>query len=147
MAYLVDTNIFLRLANRDDGQRGIALNALILLRRRNENLHYTTQVLSEFWNVCTRPASARGGLGLSVGQTENKVRLIERYFQLLPDGLDTHLEWRRLVASHSVIGVQVYDARLVASMTVHGIQRMLTFNKGDFNRFTMIMALSPPEII
>jgi predicted nucleic acid-binding protein len=34
-----------------------------------------------------------------------------------------------------VIGNQVYDVRLVAAMTVHGIGRILTFNAGDFARY------------
>src|SRR5262252_7654055 len=128
MPYLFDTNIFVRLANQSDQQRPVALDALRILRARNEYLSYTPQVLNEFWNICTRPASARGGLGLSVVQTERKARLLEKYFQLLPDSLATHQEWRRLVAAHSVMGVQVYDAKLAASMIVHGIQQILTFN-------------------
>lgn len=76
MAYLIDTNIFIRLASRNDPQRPICLDALRELRSRNEELCYTPQVVIEFWNVCTRPATARGGLDLSVDQTERKVRLI-----------------------------------------------------------------------
>src|SRR6185503_141903 len=101
MAYLFDTNLFLRLARRNDPQRQLALEALQKLRSRNEVLCFTPQVLSEFWNVCTRPASARGGLGLSPIQTERKARLIERHFRLLPDNLATFQEWRRLVVMHS----------------------------------------------
>ena len=37
--------------------------------------------------------------------------------------------------THGVIGSRVYDARLVAAMTVHGVGRMLTFNAGDFVRY------------
>jgi len=32
-------------------------------------------------------------------------------------------------------GSQVYDARLVASMTVYGVGRILTFNARDFVRY------------
>lgn len=106
MAYLFDTNIFLRLARRNDPQRQIVLEATQKLRTRNVVLCFTPRVLSEFWNVCTRPASARGGLGLSTSETERKARLIERYFRLLPDSLVTFQEWRRLVVAHSVMGVE-----------------------------------------
>jgi hypothetical protein len=37
--------------------------------------------------------------------------------------------------THGVIGSQVYDARLVAAMTVHGVGRILTFNAADFSRY------------
>lgn len=72
MAYLFDTNVFLRLALRNDPQRQVALEALRILRLRNEVLSITPQVLSEFWSVATRPASARGGLGLSPVETERR---------------------------------------------------------------------------
>lgn len=114
MAYLFDTNLFLRLALRNDPQRQLALEALRRLRSRSEVVCFTPQVLSEFWNVCTRSASARGGLALSLTQTEQKVRLIERRFLLLADSLATFHEWRRLVVTYSVMGVEVHDAKLVA---------------------------------
>ena len=61
------------------------------------------------------------GLGLSLDQTELKARVIERYFVPLPDSLATFQEWRRLVVNHSVTGVAVHDAKLVASMNVYGL--------------------------
>lgn len=147
MAYLCDTNIFLRLAKKNDPARQVVLDALRELRVRKEELCYTSQVLGEFWNVCTRPASARGGLGLSCAETERKARLIERHFHFLPDSLLTHQEWRRLIVAHSVVGVQVHDARLVASMNAHRITHLLTFNGDDFQRFQGIMIINPAEFV
>jgi len=146
MPYVLDTNVFVRLSNHNDAQREVAINAVRILRERNEDLYYTPQILSEFWNVCTRPTSARGGLGLTTEQTERKARLIEKYCQLLPDSLATHQNWRRLVSAHSVMGVQVYDARLAASMNTYGIQQILTFNTEDFSRFAAITAIHPKDI-
>jgi predicted nucleic acid-binding protein len=34
-----------------------------------------------------------------------------------------------------VLGTQLYDARLVAAMLAHGIDRILTFNVADFSRY------------
>src|SRR5262245_39878651 len=127
MAYLIDTNIFLRAAKRNDSSRQLTLNALQKLREKNETLCYTTQVLVEFWNVCTRPSTARGGLGLSCQTTERKIRIIEKWFHLLLESLATHQEWRRLVLAHSVQGVQVHDTMLVAVMQVYNVSHLLTF--------------------
>ena len=60
---------------------------------------------------------------------------IERVFTLLPDHPAIYDHWKRLVATHGVIGNQVYDARLVAAMMAHGVGRILTFNGGDFIRY------------
>jgi predicted nucleic acid-binding protein len=119
----------------------------MLLLARGEELCYTPQILAEFWNVATRPAAARGGLGLSVIMTERKARIIERHFRLLPDSLAVHQEWRRLIVAYSIQGVQVYDARLIASMNTHGVSRIITFNKDDFTRFAGISVLTPAEVI
>jgi predicted nucleic acid-binding protein len=42
--------------------------------------------------------------------------------------------------------VQVHDARLAASMMVHGVRRILTFNARDFTRFTAIEAVDPAQL-
>ena len=146
MAYLVDTNVFLRLVPNNDPNRAIVLNALQKLRLSNEQLSYTTQVLAEFLTVCTRPATSRGGYGLSSERAERKLRLIERYCRLLPDSEATHQEWRRLVVAYSVKGVEVHDARLVASMIVHGVDHLLTFDTSDFKRYREITAISPADL-
>lgn len=147
MAWMIDTNVFLRIARRNDPDRQIALDAIQFLRANNEILCYTTQVLVEFWNVCTRPTTARGGLGLALQTTERKTRLIEKRFHLLTESGATHQEWRRLVSAHFVQGVQVHDAMLVAVMNVHGVKHLLTYNDNDFKRYLGISVLSPVDVI
>jgi len=44
----------------------------------------THQNIAEFWNVATRPASARGGFGLDPGVVEKQVATIEKLGQLVP---------------------------------------------------------------
>lgn len=145
-SYLIDTNIFLRLVPDSDPDRLVVLSALGCLRARQEQLFYTTQILAEFWAVCTRPTTARGGYGLSPARTERKARMIERFCELLTENLATHQEWRQLVVDYAVQGAVIHDARLVAVMKVHGISNLLTFNKDDFKRFQGITALTPSEI-
>lgn len=146
MAHLFDSNCFLRLAEPNSLHRATVLAALKKLRGANETGYYTPQVLAEFWNVRTRPANARGGLGLTVEQTERKVKLIEKYFRLLPDNLATFLEWRRLVSDFQVKGVQVHDAKIVASVFTHKIPYLVTFNEKDFRRFPMINIVHPNDV-
>lgn len=97
--YLFDTNIFLRLAEKNSPERPIILNAIRKIRANNKTICYTPQILAEFWNVCTRPATSRGGFGLSIEQTERKVNLIQKYFEILPDTFQTFSEWREIVST------------------------------------------------
>ena len=54
-------------------------------------------------------------------------------------------EWRKLLVQHEVKGIQVHDARLVAGMKIHGIDRILTYNQGDFKRYAGITAIHPKD--
>jgi predicted nucleic acid-binding protein len=146
MAYLIDTNCFLRLAETNAPNRNSVLNALKKLHSSGEVLCYSPQVIAEFWNVATRPSSARGGLGLAVEGTERKVQLIEKHCRLLPDSLATFIEWRRLVSDLKIAGVQVHDARLVASMIVHRVSHLLSLNDRDFLRYSSIKVVNPADI-
>ena len=146
MPFIFDSNIYLRLAQKASPQRQIVLEAVRKLRANNEVIYYTPQVLAEFWNVCTRPETARGGLELSIEQTERKVNLLEKHFRLLPDNLTTFNVWRRLVFDYKILGVQVHDAKFVASMIAHNVNNLVTFNEKDFQRFPMINVINPKDI-
>ena len=72
---------------------------------------------------------------------------IERLLTLLPDIPAIHPAWKQLVSDHGVRGVKVYDARLVALMTVYAVDQVLTFNAADFARYDNITALSPTAVL
>ncbi|MBI3682133.1 MAG: PIN domain-containing protein [Acidobacteria bacterium] len=113
---------------------------------RGESLCFASQNLVEFRNVCTRPIS-KNGLGLTLAQTNERATLVESRFRLLPDNERVHAEWRRLVVAHSVAGVQVHDARLVAAMMAHGVPQLLTLNDRDFARYADISAVHPRDVV
>jgi predicted nucleic acid-binding protein len=145
MVVLVDTGILLRLLDRADPQHPDIRAALRRLRSQGDTLVVATQNIAEFWNVCTRPPSARGGYGLSVQETERRVRVLERIFHVLPDTHGSYPIWKQLATSHAVQGVQVHDARLVALMSAHGVIRILTLNTSDFQRGTRVLWRSLPN--
>lgn len=140
--YLIDSNILIRWVQQDDPDYQVVESALSALARQKEILCYTTQNLAEFWNACTRPAD-RNGYGLSPQETNRRAKLFEGKLRLLPDGLPVHQEWRKLLLTYNVSGTQVHDARLVASMLVYGVKKILTFNDKDFARYKPIEAIHP----
>jgi predicted nucleic acid-binding protein len=146
MSYLLDTNILLRFLLRNDPAYEKIRQAVRLLKMRREQLFTTAQNITEFWNVCTRPTTARGGLGLSVEATEHRVRLLERHFHLLLDTPAIYAQWKTLVRTHSVSGVEVHDARLIAAMKMHGITHLLTLNVKDFSRYQGVKVVAPEDI-
>ena len=71
---------------------------------------------------------------------------LERFLSVLPDSPAVYGEWKRLVVKHAVLGSKVHDAKLVATMNVHGIQKILTFNTGDFRRYD-VDAVHPISLV
>lgn len=152
MAYLLDTNILLRSADPAHPMNAEAVASVAALLAAGETVHIVPQNISEFWNVCTRPLD-KNGLGLTPAQTDAEVTRLESVLNLMLDEPQIYQEWRKqewrkLVVKHSVLGVQVHDARLVAAMKTHGMSHILTFNDTDFRRYQPdITVMTPAEVI
>ena len=144
-ACLLDSNILLRISKSNDPQHAAIRQALHVLVGQGVRLCYTSQTLGELWNASTRPLD-KNGFGLSIVETDRIARVIERDFELLPDSREVHDRWRSLLVDHNIQGVQVHDARLAASMYVHGVGQLLTINVRDFRRFEGLRILHPSEL-
>jgi predicted nucleic acid-binding protein len=68
-------------------------------------------------------------------------------FSVLDDLPAVFQLWQQLVVQHLVRGKNAHDARLVAAMLVHGIDRLLTFNNADFARYQQIIVISPQDVV
>lgn len=95
MPVLVDTGILLRIFVNADPHCGSIREALRRLRRQNNGLFTTIQNIAEFVNVSTRPATARGGYGLSMKTVEARVAFIERIGRRLTENDETYQRWKR----------------------------------------------------
>jgi predicted nucleic acid-binding protein len=129
-------------------ESAIARTAIEQLQKDGHELLVSAQNQAEFWNVATRPKS-NNGYGLTIQQTNSYLGLIEQAFPLITETEDSHHHWRKLVMDFNVLGVKVHDARLVAVMLEHGVERILTFNDEDFRRYEPagITAVHPQAII
>jgi len=143
--YLVDSNVLLRWVKPNHRDYPLIVSATDAILQHDGVLCYTSQNVGEFWNACTRPVD-RNGYGLSPQETDRLAKTFEEKLRLLPDSPAVHEEWRRLLVTHSVSGVQVHDARLVAAMRVYAVERILTFNDKDFARYTAVEAVHPQSV-
>jgi len=141
MSILADTNVLLRRTQPDHPSHTLAVESIARLLAAGEPVYFTLQNISEFWNVATRPV-ANNGMGFSVVLALAEVEKIERFLTVLPDSPAVYAGWKRLVVQHGVLGSKVHDAKLVATMNLHGIRRILTFNTDDFARYD-IEAIHP----
>lgn len=146
MRVLIDTNILLRSAQPNHPLCAQATRAVSKVIRQKDAVFFCPETIAEFWNVATRPAD-QNGLGLSHEEALQEVDSIEKLLTLLPDIPAIYAAWKEIVRDHKVQGVKVYDARLVATMNVYGVETVLTFNAGDFKRYGNITALHPSSIL
>jgi predicted nucleic acid-binding protein len=90
--------------------------------------------------------SAVYSLGFSIQEAHEEVKRFSTILPLLPDTDRIYPEWFYLIVLHEVSGVKVYDARLIAAMSVHGVTRLLTFNADDFARYVNIEVFLPKNM-
>jgi predicted nucleic acid-binding protein len=147
MFVLADSGILIRLYETSDPLHAVVRLAVDTLEARGDELVAAHQNFAEFWNVCTRPTTARGGLGLSLPATEGRLARAEGRFGRLAELRNVYANWRQLLVTHGVRGKQVHDARLVAIMQAHGIAHILTLNVADFTRYPGITVLDPAQIV
>ncbi|MFN7850540.1 type II toxin-antitoxin system VapC family toxin [Anabaena sp. AL09] len=146
MKYLVDTNILLRLVQKNSPMHLDTQRAILTLKKQGEFLCIIPQNIIEFWAVATRPLD-KNGLGLSITQAEEESEKLKKIFILQLDTPQIFTEWESLVIKYQVMGKQVHDARLAAAMIAHNITHLLTFNVEDFKRFSDIVVVDPRSIV
>ena len=143
--YLIDTNVLLRSVMHTSERSSAAVGAIAALLGRYEEVLLAPQVLMEFWSVATRPITVNG-LGWPVEMVCGEINKLLDQFPLLPETSAVFDEWLRLVTVNRVVGKQVHDTRLIAIVNMHHVDRLLTFNTGDFKVYGQI-AVSPNEIV
>lgn len=146
MDCLVDTNIILRSADRLHPASAQARKAMKILFRQGNRLCVARQTLLESWVVATRPRDANG-FGYSPQFAAEGLSQVKRLFHLLTDTDDIFGEWEKLVLAHKVAGRTAFDTRLVATMNIHRITSILTFNTDDFKRYSGIQVLHPDQVV
>lgn len=142
--YLVDTNVLLRFVDTSNQDHKAAQNVVLFVQQQGQKLCISSQNCVEFWNVMTRP-KVNNGFGFSTSHAEQALEQVERLFTVITESAATYRQWRKLVIQYGVSGVQVHDARLVATMLVLRLRYILTFNSKDFVRYNPsgIIAIDP----
>jgi predicted nucleic acid-binding protein len=122
-----------------------AIQSVAKLLALDTPVYFTPQNIAEFWNVATRPAESNG-IALPRDIILAELAAIEELLTLFPDSPGIDPEWKRIVADYKVMGVKVFDARLVAVMNVYGVRSILTYNTADFTRYTGLTIFHPSDV-
>ncbi|MDR3690784.1 MAG: PIN domain-containing protein [Fimbriimonas sp.] len=143
---LIDTNVLLRMIEPGHPSQKLAVDAQIALRVAGHQPCIVDQNLIEFRAVVTRPF-ASNGLGMTQQQANFELQGLKSLYELLSDTPAVFVQWEQLVNKYISEGKQNHDARIVAAMIVHEVPSVLTFNEGDFKRYTEIEVFSPKDVL
>ena len=146
MLYLVDTSVLIRAVHARDPSCASARHAMAALAEAEHRLCVLPQNLAEFWFVCTRPVSSNG-LGYSYARTNRYVGRFEPYLDMFFETPAVVAQWRTLLEEMRMVGRQIFDARLAAAATVHGFERILTFDVDHFRRYSGIEIVHPADVL
>lgn len=129
----VDTNVLVYATQISSPHRDAARTALQDHSKGGARLCLSRQILREYLAVVTRPQLFANPMTMLEALAD-----IERFaatFDILEDGPEVGALLDELCRSVAVAGRQVHDANIVATMLAHGETRLLTANRGDFQRF------------
>ena len=84
MSILADTIILPRRTQPGHQHHAAAVESVGSLLDVGQPVYFNLQIISEFWNVATRPVASHG-LGFSVPLTQTEVAESERFLTLLPE--------------------------------------------------------------
>ena len=147
MDVLLDTNILARCIEPAHPHHKLANDAIAALVQRGDRLCLVSQIMYEYFVVCTRPQQANGGLGMSNPDGVAEIKRVQNLFELLPDPPNLFPVWLQLIEQHAVIGKHAHDARIVGALSAGRVPAILTFNARDFRRYPGITVLEPAQVV
>lgn len=138
----LDTNVLVAATDRLRAAHHSAVEVLDGWRANGATLYVSGQVLREYLVVVTRPVSANG-LGLDPSDAVDNLRVFRS--RVSPVDENTAVQDRLLMLLDQIPGrgKQIHDANLVATMLVHGLDKLVTANPGDFARYRDVIAVLP----
>ncbi|MEA2753777.1 MAG: hypothetical protein QOJ54_66 [Aliidongia sp.] len=135
----LDTNVLIYAGRPESVQHDAALAALKRLEMEGCSFWISSQVLREYLAVVTRPQSMIPALPMAEAIAD--VRRFMDLFDIAEDRPTILDRLLRIVTAYPTAGKQSHDAHLVATMVDYGINRLLTFNRRDFERFASFIRL------
>jgi predicted nucleic acid-binding protein len=111
-----------------------------LLAQKSE-IWISRQVLREYLVTMTRPAIVSGSITLE--EVLKNVSIFMAAYQVADETSEVTVRLVSLLQQVSVLGSQIYDANIVATMKAYNISRLLTHNTVDFIRYNAFVTVLP----
>lgn len=133
MKVLIDTNIFVNAFIAEAAQHAAARKKLRELRDSAADLWISPQIVREFISACTRLALINGRP--TRAEVLSYVGALIKDCSFAVEDENVSRELMLLAERHPVSGKQIHDLNLVATMSVYGLDVLLTDNLDDLRRY------------
>ncbi len=148
----VDSNVLLHHAYRDIGSEAPEINwmkhetcraQLHRFQQENTRLWINGQVLREFWRAASLFQTK--GERLSPEEIMQTLRRFMDVIRVVDETEAVREQLLTLVQEHSVRGLAVHDANIVATMLAHGIDTLYARDSG-FDRYREHIIIITPQV-
>ncbi|MEW6492604.1 MAG: PIN domain-containing protein [Cyanobacteriota bacterium] len=137
----LDTNVLIYANVATAPLHQTAVEAIQQLYEANIDLWISRQVLREFIATLTRPQTFVTAQPVEI--VVARVQFFEQQFLMAEDGPQVTTKLLELLQQIPTGGRQVHDANIVATMLTAGVNRLLTHNTKDFERFAEFITILP----
>jgi predicted nucleic acid-binding protein len=135
-ACVVDTNVLVYSTVSGNPWHQQARQWLSAIQNAGVRLCVTTQILREYLVILTRGAVFENSF--EVDQVLAQIEAFLPSFAVLDEPVEVANLLRGLVRRHQIRGKRIHDANIVAVMLAHGVHRLATYNRADFDQFNEI---------
>jgi len=136
---LIDANVLVYAMDADAPQH--AASRALLQAAHDTTLFVTSQVLCEFYSIVTNPR--RVPKPRSSEEAILAISSLLTVLHILPIPARAVESWLDLLRRHPVIGGDIFDLQIVATMQANDVQRIYTFNTSDFDVFPELAVVTP----
>lgn len=140
---VLDANVLAYALNVDAPQHEASLALLEAASDPAVTLYVTSQILCELYSIITNPRRVAAPTSAADALSFISDVLDLPGLQVLPTPARAVAGWMALLRRRPVTGGAVFDLQIVATMQANGIDRIYTFNTGDFDVFPELAVLTP----
>jgi predicted nucleic acid-binding protein len=138
---IVDANILVYAFDADASQHLDSRSLLDAGRTGATTLYVTSQILCEFYSIVTN--SRRVAKPRSAVDAITAISGLLSFLHVLPIPARAVEGWLDLLRRRPVTGGAVFDLQLAATMLANGVNRIYTYNTGDFDVFKELAVSEP----
>jgi uncharacterized protein len=138
---VIDANVLVYAVDADHPHHATSRALLDAARNRSTTLYVTSQILCEFYSVVTNPR--RVAKPRSAADAIAAMSSMLAFLRVLPSPARVVTALMELLRRHPVTGAEVFDLQIVATMQTNNVQRIYTFNAGDFEVFSDLIVIVP----